>query len=46
MTKAAILLLLRCLAGEQHICTEAVAAVDKDPQLAIYAELGRQELRK
>lgn len=46
MTKAAILLLLRCLAGEQQVCAEAVAAAERVPELAVYVELGRQELAK
>jgi hypothetical protein len=45
-TKAAIFLLLRCLAGEQAVCVEAIQAAERVPELATMAELGRGELAR
>lgn len=47
--KYAIFMLLRCLSTDpvdHRVCTEAVVAAQQVPGLAVYAELGRQELAR
>jgi hypothetical protein len=45
-TYAAILLLLRCMAGEQAVCAEAIQAAERVPELTLMVELGREELAR